>query len=51
MDKNSSNFYDEVSQTDTLVCLNSGVASEIFFLKFPIFRKIDVFRNPEIPDF
>ena len=35
----------------TLVCLNSGMASVTKFLKFPIFRKIDVFRNPKIPDF
>ena len=35
----------------TLVCLNSGMASVTEFLKFPIFRKIDVFRNPKIPYF
>ena len=32
----------------TLVCLNSGMASVKIFLKFPIFRKIDVFRNPNV---
>ena len=35
----------------TQVCLNSGMASVTDFLKFPIFRKIDVFWNPKIPDF
>ena len=35
----------------TLVRLNSGIASVTQFLKFPIFRRIDVFRNPKIPDF
>ena len=35
----------------TLVRLNSGMASVTQFLKFPIFRRIDVFRNPKIPDF
>ena len=35
----------------TLVCLNSRMANSTEFLEFPIFRKIDVFRNPKIPDF
>ena len=35
----------------TLVRLNSGMVSVTQFLKFPIFRRIDVFRNPKIPDF
>ena len=35
----------------TLVCLNLGMASVAKFLKFPIFRKIDVFWDPKIPNF
>ena len=35
----------------TLVCLNLGMASVARFLKFPIFRKIDVFLDPKIPNF
>jgi len=30
---------------------SSGMISVTEFLKFPIFRKIDVFRKPVIPDF
>ena len=36
--------FQKISTQTTLVCLNSGMASVTKFLKFPIFRKIDVWE-------
>ena len=36
-------FHTGIIKGNTLVCLNSGMAFVMEFLKFPIFRKIDVF--------